>query len=453
MFEDLTQKLDGIWKSLRGQTRLTEENVGESLREIRRALLEADVHFEVARDFVERIRVRALGQEVLGSLQPGQQVVKIVHDELVSLLGVAAADLDLRGQPACVLLCGLQGSGKTTFAAKLAQHLKRRGRSPLLVAADVQRPAAIEQLRILGEQAGIPVWAENDSRDVPRIVLRGRDAARQGLHDTLVVDTAGRLHVDDELMHELEAVRDAVPPSETLLVVDAMTGQEAVQVARAFDARIALSGLVLTKLDGDARGGAALSLRAVLGKPIKFVSVGERLDDLEAFHPDRMAQRILGMGDVLTLVEKAQEAFDTEAALEIERKVRKQSLTLDDFLAQLQQVRKMGPVEKLLGMVPGMSPAMLAQTQVDPRRLDRVQGIVHAMTPRERRNPQLIDGSRRRRIAKGSGTSVQEVNLLLRQFDEMRRLMRMVATNPKAASRKLPGAHGPVRYGSKRKGR
>jgi signal recognition particle subunit SRP54 len=453
MFDELTQKLDGVLRGLRGQTRLTAESVGESLGEVRRVLLEADVNLQVARDFVERVRVRAVGQDVLKSLQPGQQVVKIVHEELVTLLGGEIADLDLRGHPAVLLLCGLQGSGKTTLAAKLALQLQKRGRKVLLVAGDVNRPAAIDQLQLLGAQIEVPVWTMAGERDVPRIVKSGRDHARQQLLDTLIVDTAGRLHIDEELMHELEAVRAAVSPVETLLVLDAMTGQEAVQVARTFDARIPLTGIALTKLDGDARGGAALSLRAVLGKPVKFVGTGENLADLEPFHPDRMAQRILGMGDVLTLIEKAQEVFDEAQAAEIERKVRKQTLTLDDFLTQMQQVRRMGPLDKLIGLMPGMTPSMLSQVKIDPRQLNRSQGIVHSMTPGERRSPQLIDGGRRRRIARGSGTSVQEVNLLLRQFDQMKRMMRLAATNPKAVSRHLTGTRGPVRYGAKRRGR
>jgi signal recognition particle subunit SRP54 len=454
MFDDLTQKLDGVLRRLRGQTRLTEENVGEGLREVRQALLEADVQLQVARDFVERVRARAIGGDVLQSLQPGQQVVKIVHEEMVTLLGGKSAELDLRGHPAALMLCGLQGSGKTTFAAKLALHLKKRGRKPLLVAADIYRPAAIEQLQILGASIDVPVWTSPGEKDVPKIVTEGRDHARQQLLDTLIVDTAGRLHIDDELMRELEAMRKAVTPSETLLVVDAMTGQEAVNVAQTFDQRLGLTGLVLTKLDGDARGGAALSLRAVLGKPIQFVGVGESIEDLEPFHPDRIAQRILGMGDVLTLIEKAQEAVNAEEAAILEKKVRKATLTLEDFLSQLQQVRKMGPLDKLMGLMPGVTPSMLQQSQLEPRQLDRVQGIVHSMTPQERRNPQVIDGSRRRRIARGSGTSVQEVNLLLRQFDQMKKMMRLVVNNPKAAARSVAtGRAAPKRYGSKRRGR
>jgi signal recognition particle subunit SRP54 len=454
MFDDLTQKLDGVLRSLRGAGRLDADAVEASLREVRRALLEADVHLQVARDFVDRVRERAVGHAVLDSLQPGHQVVQIVHEELVALLGGRAAELDLRGHPAVVLLCGLQGSGKTTFAAKLARHLSRRGRKPMLVAADVQRPAAVEQLQVLAATIGVPVWAEPGVTDVPGIVARGRDQARDGLHDTLVVDTAGRLHVDDDLMRELEAVRQAVPPAATLLVVDAMTGQEAVRVAQAFDARLDLTGIVLTKLDGDTRGGAALSLRAVLGKPIQFVGTGEGLDDLEPFHPDRVAQRILGMGDVLTLIEKAQEAFDAREAVELERKVRRQTLTFEDFLSQLEQVQKLGPLEKVLGLLPGMSPAMLQQARIEPRQLGRVRGIVHSMTPQERRHPDAIDGSRRRRIARGSGTSVQEVNQLLKQFDQMKRMMRVATSNPKAMVRQVAAARaGGKRYGGKRRGR
>ena len=454
MFEDLTQKLDHVLRALRGGGRLTAADVEASLREVRRALLEADVHLDVARDFVERVRVRAVGHDVLDSLQPGHQVVQIVHQELVALLGARAADLDLQGHPAVILLCGLQGSGKTTFAAKLARHLQRRGRKPMLVAADVQRPAAIEQLQVLARTIDVPVWSEPGVTDVPAIVTRGRDRARAALLDTLIVDTAGRLHVDAALMAELAAVRTAVPPQATLLVVDAMTGQEAVRVAQAFDAQLDLTAVVLTKLDGDTRGGAALSLRAVLGKPVQFVGTGEGLEDLEAFHPDRVAQRILGMGDVLTLIEKAQEAFDGKQAVELERKVRQKTLTFDDFLEQLQQVQKLGPLEKVLGMLPGMSPQMLQQAKIEPRQLGRVRGIVHSMTPLERRHPDAIDGSRRRRIARGSGTSVQEVNQLLKQFDQMKRMMRIATSNPRNAVRNVATARaGGKRYGGKRRGR
>jgi signal recognition particle subunit SRP54 len=348
----------------------------------------------------------------------------------------------------------LQGSGKTTFAAKLARHFGRRGRKPLVVAADVQRPAAIEQLQVLCDAIGVPVWAEPGKTDVPGIVARGRDAARERLLDTLIVDTAGRLHVDEELMNELEAVRAVVPKAVTLLVVDAMTGQEAVRVAQAFDARLDLTGLVLTKLDGDTRGGAALSLRAVLGKPIQFVGTGEAVDDLEAFHPDRVAQRILGMGDMLTLIEKAQEAFDDKQAAELERKMRHKSLTFEDFLTQLEQVQKMGPLDKVLGLLPGLTPGMVQQAKIEPRQMGRVRGIVHSMTPQERRHPNTIDGSRRRRIARGSGTSVQEVNQLLKQFDEMKRMMRVATSNPRAMVQRVAAVRaGGKRYGGKRRGR
>ena len=454
VFDDLTQKLDGVLRKLRGTNRLTEDNVAESLREVRRALIEADVQLQVAKDFVERVRERAVGQDVLQSLQPGQQVVKVVYEEIVALLGGRAAEIELRGQPAVVLLCGLQGSGKTTFAAKLAAHLVKRGRRPLLVAADVYRPAAIEQLQILGRQAGVAVWTMPGETDVPKIAAAGVAEARAGLHDTVIVDTAGRLHVDEELMRELQAIHAAVTPSETMLVVDAMTGQEAVRVAQEFDARLALTGLALTKLDGDARGGAALSLRAVLGKPVKFMGVGEGLADLEPVHPERLAQRILGMGDVLTLIEKAQDVFDAGQTAALEKKMRQQSLTLEDFLDQLQQMKRMGPLEKVLGMLPGVTPAMLSQAKVDPKQINRVQGIVHAMTPQERQRPDVIDGSRRRRIARGSGTSVQEVNVLLRQFDDMKRMMRIVSGNPKAAAHSVATARaGGKRYGGKRRGR
>ncbi|HZM16822.1 MAG TPA: signal recognition particle protein [Candidatus Krumholzibacteria bacterium] len=458
MFEVLSQRLDGVFRRWRGEALLSETNIAESLREVRTALLEADVQLQVARDFVTRVQEKALGQEVLRSLQPGQLLIKIVHEELVALLGGRTEDLLLSGPPpAVLLLVGLQGSGKTTLAAKLGALLLRRGHKPLLAAADVYRPAAAAQLEMLGQQAGIPVFSRPELSDVPEIARQARRAAREQLRDVLIVDSAGRLHVDDALMHELEAVRAAVPPQETLLVLDAMTGQEALRVAQEFDRRLALTGVALTKLDGDARGGAALSLRTVLGKPIKLVGVGEGLEDLETFHPERMAQRILGMGDVLTLVEKAQEVYDEEQAQQLERKLRREKLTLEDFLEQLQAMRKMGPLDKVLGLLPGVPAAALAQArqQIEARQLHRVQGIVHSMTPAERRSPRLIDGSRRRRIARGSGTSVQEVNQLLTQFEQMQRMMKSMTANPRQAVRTAARsvAAGPARrrYGSKRK--
>ncbi len=460
MFDQLSQRLDGVLRQWRAQARLTEANIADSLREVRQALLEADVQLQVARDFVAAVQQKALGEEVLHSLQPGQQLVKIVHAELVQLLGGSVEELHLGGAPpATVLLIGLQGSGKTTLAAKLASFLVKRGHKPLLVAADVYRPAAAEQLAVLGAQVGVPVYAAPGESDVPEIARAARRQAREQLRDVLIVDSAGRLHVDDELMGELEAVRSAVPPQETLLVLDAMTGQEALRVAQEFDRRIPLTGVALTKLDGDARGGAALSLRAVLRKPIKLVGVGEGSGDLEAFHPDRMAQRILGMGDVLTLVEKAQEVYDEDQARELERKVQRQSLTLQDFLEQLQAVRRMGPLDKVLGMLPGVPAHAVAQARehIDARHLDRLQGIVHSMTLGERSNPRLIDGSRRRRIARGSGTSVQEVNQLLAQFEQMKRMMKSMSSGPRqsvrTATRSVAAGNNRRRYGKKRKRR
>lgn len=423
MFEQLSERLQGAFRSLTGRGRLTEANVEEALREVRRALLEADVNYKVARRFTEDVRARAIGEEVLKSLTPGQQVVRIVHEELVAVLGGTAAPFTISGAPpAVVMIVGLQGSGKTTFCAKLARHLRKRGRQPILAAADTYRPAAQDQLVRLGGQLDVPVHAGKPGDDPVAIAVSAVDAARRSGADTVILDTAGRLHVDEDMMAELSRIREAVAPSEILLVLDSMTGQDAVNVATEFLERLDFSGAVLTKLDGDTRGGAAVSLRAVTGRPIAFAGVGEKLDALEAFHPDRMASRILGMGDVLTLVERAQEAADLEAAAKLEEKIRKESLTLEDFLEQLQALKKMGPLEQLVGMIPGASRA--GPVAVDEGALSRIEAIINSMTPQERRNPGVIDGSRRKRIAKGSGTTVQDINRLLRQFGEMKKLMK-----------------------------
>ena len=425
-FEGLAEKLQSVFKRLRGKGKLSEADVEAALREVRLALLEADVHFKVVKDFIARVRERAVGQEVLASLTPAQQVIKIVHDELTRLMGGQQARLDLGGEPPVViLLVGLQGSGKTTTAAKLARQLARQGRQPLLVAADVYRPAAIEQLVTLGGQIGVPVYAPGPDRDPVEIARGGVEEARRRGRDVVLVDTAGRLHVDQQLMEELERIREEVRPREILLVVDAMTGQDAVNVAEEFHRRLGIDGVILTKLDGDARGGAALSVRAVTGRPIKFVGLGERVDQLEPFHPERMASRILGMGDVLSLIEKAQAAFDAEQARRFERKLREQRFDLEDFLEQLRQVRKLGPLDQLLAMIPGLG-GRVRDLSVDERELRRIEAIIQSMTPEERRHPEIINASRRRRIARGSGTRVQDVNRLLKQFAETQRLMKQV---------------------------
>jgi len=426
MFEDLTGKLELVFKKLRGQGKISEENVAESLREIRRVLLNADVNYKVAKEFIEAVRIRAIGREVLQSITPGQLIVKIIHDELIALLGGTVPDLvSAPLPPAVVLVAGLQGSGKTTFCAKYAVFLKKQGRHPLLIAADVYRPAAIDQLATLGNQSEIPVFV-NRTEGAVRIATLGVEHARKNARDVAIIDTAGRLHVDEEMMAEVAAIKEATRPHEILFVVDAMTGQDAVNTAKAFHDRLDFDGAVLTKMDGDARGGAAISLRATVGKPIKFIGVGEKLDALERFHPDRMASRILGMGDVVTLVEKVQAQVDQEKAVRLEEKLRTSALTLEDFLDQLQQVRKMGPLDQVLRMIPGM-PRIPQDASVDEKALGRTEAIIRSMTPRERMQPQIINGSRRKRIARGSGTTVQEVNRLLKQFEQMQRMMKTLS--------------------------
>ncbi len=423
MFDQLSQRLDDAFRALTGRGKLTEANIEDALREVRRALLEADVNFKVARKFIDDVRARAVGQGVLRSLTPGQQVVKIVHEELVGLLGGASEPFRLSGgTPAVVMVVGLQGSGKTTFCGKLARYLRKRGKSPLLAAADTYRPAAQEQLATLARGLGIPVHTGRPGADPVEIATTALEAARGEGADVVILDTAGRLHVDEGMMEELSRIREAVRPSEILLVLDSMTGQDAVNVATEFVGRLDFTGAVLTKLDGDTRGGAAVSLRAVTGKPIKFAGVGEKLDALEAFHPDRMASRILGMGDVLTLAERAQEAVDLEKAARLEEKLRKQSFTLEDFQEQLATLKKMGPLDQLAGMIPGMS--RMGQVAIDEKALKGVEAIISSMTPGERRDPGIIDGSRRKRIARGSGTTVQDVNRLLKQFDSMKKMMK-----------------------------
>ena len=433
MFEALSEKLNAVFRGLGSKGRLTEKDVDEALREMRLALLEADVNFRVARDFVARIRERALDldAEVLKSLSPGQQVVKITNEELTGILGGGLHTLSTSSRtPTVVLMVGLNGSGKTTTCAKLARHLKQSGQLPTLVAADLQRPAAIEQLETLGRQIGVAVHRGSESRGTVDVARDGVEHAASLSAAWAIVDTAGRLQIDDELMSELENVKSAVSPEETLLVADAMTGQDAVRVAQEFHSRIGLTGLILTKLDGDARGGAALSIVSVTGVPIKFIGTGERVDALEAFHPDRLASRILGMGDMLTLIEKAESTFDESQAIELEKKIRQATFDLEDFLAQLQQLKKMGPLSQILEMVPGFSSlkGRLPTEEVGEEQTKKVEALIYSMTPEERRNPQIIGGSRRRRIARGSGATPQDVNQLLNQFRQMQKLMRQMSS-------------------------
>jgi signal recognition particle subunit SRP54 len=425
MFSSLSQKFDGIFSRLRSRGKLTEKDVKETTREVRRALLEADVNFRVAKQFVARLEERLVGDEIVKSFTPAQQVVKIVNEELTELLGGTAVPFQLQSSEARIMVVGLQGSGKTTFCAKLANFLRNKGRKPLLVGLDVYRPAAQDQLEILGRQIDVPVArGAADDRDVKLLFERATDVARERMCDTLILDTAGRLHVDDAMMAELEMLKGLAAPEETLLVVDSMTGQEAVNVATAFKERLDFSGVVLSKLDGDARGGAALSVRSVTGSPIRFASMGEKLGDLDVFHPDRLAGRILGMGDMLSLIEKTQEALDQDNAEKLEKRIREQSFDLSDFLNELRRVKKMGPLDDILKMIPGMSKAMTRGLSVDPKQLDQIEAIINSMTAIERSRPQIIDGSRRKRIARGSGTSVQAVNQLLKQFQQMKKMMK-----------------------------
>ncbi|MFO7616625.1 MAG: signal recognition particle protein [Bacteroidales bacterium] len=428
MFENLSERLEKSFKLLKGQGKITEINVAETLKEVRRALLDADVNYKTAKDFTTTVKEKALGQDVLLSLKPSQLMVKIVHDELVALMGGDKTDINLKGNPTVILIAGLQGSGKTTFSGKLAHFLKtKRGRQPILVAGDVYRPAAIEQLRVIGEQAGIPLYTEDGVVDPVSIAKNGIRHARQHGFDLVIVDTAGRLAVDEAMMKEIAAIKSAIDPEEILFVVDSMTGQDAVNTAREFNERLNFDGVVLTKLDGDTRGGAALSIRSVVNKPIKFIGTGEKLDALDIFYPTRMADRILGMGDIVSLVEKAQEQFDVEEAERLKRKLAKDQFTFDDFLKQIHQVKKMGNIKDLAGMIPGMGKA-LKDVEMDDDSFKSIEAIIQSMTPEERENPTVLNGSRRKRIALGSGTTVQEVNQLVKQFDETRKMMKMAAT-------------------------
>lgn len=452
MFQGLSDKLQETFKRLRGKGKLNEADVNEAMKEVRMALLEADVNFKVVKDFVAKVKERSIGLEVLESLSPGQQVIKIVNEEMVALMGGTSSKINISSKPPTViLLLGLQGAGKTTHAAKLANMLKKQGKHPLLVACDIYRPAAIKQLQVLGEQIKVPVFSLGQENPVKIAQASIQQATSQG-QDVVILDTAGRLHINEELMGELRDIKSTVRPHEILLVVDAMTGQDAVNVAESFHKELGVDGVILTKLDGDTRGGAALSIKAVTGCPIKFAGIGEKMDALEAFYPERMASRILGMGDVLTLIEKAQGAFDEKQAREIEQKLRNKEFTLDDFLSQMQQLKKMGPMSSILEMIPGMG-KQLKDVQINEKDMDHVEAIIHSMTSEERRKPILIKDSRKRRIAKGSGTSVQEVGRLLKQFEQMQKMMKQFAGVPgmgmlgkgkKGKNGKKPGSRFPL---------
>ena len=428
-FENLSEKLSSALKKLKGKGVVTEKDIKESMREIKLALLEADVNYKVVKDFISKVSERCVGADVLESLTPGQQIIKIVNDELTALMGGGNARIEFGNKtPAVVLMAGLQGAGKTTFCAKLAGFMrKKHNKRPLLVACDIYRPAAIKQLEVVGKQLDIPVFQMGTEKKAVDIAKAAIEHAKNHGNDFVIIDTAGRLHIDDDLMQELEDVKSAVNPDEILLVIDAMTGQDAVNIAESFNERLEISGVIVTKLDGDTRGGAALSVKAVTGKPIKFVGVGEKLSDIEEFHPDRMASRILGSGDVLSFIEKAQAAFDEKDAEKLEEKIRKNTFNLDDFLAQMQQMKKMGPITQLAKMIPGVNAKALDEANIDERKLDRVEAIIKSMTMAERENPDIINASRKRRIAAGSGNQVSDVNLLLKQFEQMQKMMKQFA--------------------------
>ena len=442
MFENLTDKLERSFKILKGEGKITEINVAETLKDVRRALLDADVNYKVAKNFTDTVKEKALGQNVLTAVKPSQLMVKIVHDELTQLMGGETAELKLEGKPAVILMSGLQGSGKTTFTGKLARMLKtKKNRKPLLVACDVYRPAAIEQLKVLGEQVGVPVYSEPDSKDPVQIALNAIKEAKVRSNDLVIVDTAGRLAIDEQMMNEIEAIKKAINPDETLFVVDSMTGQDAVNTAREFNERLDFDGVVLTKLDGDTRGGAALSIRTVVNKPIKFVGTGEKLDAIDQFHPSRMADRILGMGDIVSLVERAQEQYDEEEAKRLQKKIQKNQFDFNDFLSQIQQIKKMGNLKDLAAMIPGVGKA-IKDIDIDDNAFKSIEAIIYSMTPEERKRPEILNGSRRNRIAKGSGTNLQEVNRLLKQFDQTRKMMKMVTGSNMAKMSKLAGMPG-----------
>ena len=438
MFENLSERLERSFKILKGQGKITELNVAETLKEVRRSLLDADVNYKIAKDFTNRVKEKALGMNVLTAVKPGQMMVKIVHDELAELMGGKNVEVDIKGNPAIILMSGLQGSGKTTFSGKFANLLKnKKGKKPLLVACDVYGPAAIEQLKVLGEQIQVPVYSDETTKDPVRIALDAIKQAKAKGYDVVIVDTAGRLAIDEQMMNEIAAIKEAIHPNETLFVVDAMTGQDAVNTAREFNERLDFNGVILTKLDGDTRGGAALSIRTVVNKPIKYVGTGEKLEALDAFHPERMADRILGMGDIVSLVEKAQEQFDAEEAKKLQKKISRNQFNFNDFLSQIQQIKKMGNIKDLASMIPGVGKA-LKDIDIDDDAFKGVEAIIYSMTAAEREDPALINGSRRKRIAEGSGTTVQDVNRLLKQFEESKKMMKMLSGGGKLM-RKMPG--------------
>ncbi len=426
MFEGLSDRLERSFKVLKGQGHITEINVAETLKEVRKALLDADVSYKIAKQFTDDVKQKALGANVLTAVSPGQLMVKIVRDEMAALMGGKMEELNIKGNPAIILIAGLQGSGKTTFSAKLANYLKnKKGRKPLLVAGDVYRPAAIEQLRVLGQQVGVEVYTEEGSKEPVRIASNAITHARNFGYNVVIIDTAGRLAIDEQMMKEISAIKQKVNPQETLFVVDSMTGQDAVNTARAFNDRLDYEGVVLTKLDGDTRGGAALTIKAIVDKPIKFVGIGEKIDAIDVFHPDRMADRILGMGDIVSLVERAQDQFDEKEAQRLQKKIARNEFNFNDFLSQIKQIKKMGNIKDLMGMIPGMGKA-IRNLDVDDDAFKSIEAIIYSMTNEERENPKILDGSRRKRIARGSGTDIQEVNRLIKQFDETSRMMRMM---------------------------
>jgi len=426
MFDNLSDRLERSFKILKGQGAITEINVAETLKEVRKALLDADVNFKIAKSFTDTVKQNALGQKILTSVKPQQMMVKIVHDELTKLMGGNNEDINIKGNPAVILIAGLQGSGKTTFSGKLAHHLKtKKSKNPLLIAGDVYRPAAINQLQVLGEQIGVTVYTEEGNQDPISIANSGIKEAKRKGNDVVIIDTAGRLAIDEQMMKEIEAIKKNVNPSETLFVVDSMTGQDAVNTAKEFNARLNFDGCVLTKLDGDTRGGAALSIRSVVDKPIKFVSTGEKMEALDLFHPQRMADRILGMGDIVSLVERAQEQFDSDEARRIQKKIARNQFNFNDFIKQIQQIKKMGNIKELASMIPGVGKAM-KNLDIDDNAFKEIEAIIYSMTPEERENPTVLNGGRKKRIAMGSGSSVQEINKLLKQFDETRKMMKMM---------------------------